>query len=101
MAVARTQHLASARLMSELAMVAEGLDKLHWAENSLEKEDSQAEGKIGPGSLVARSGVGKSQVFVIVGCSRWFEQRFATPVNRTVSRIELDPDTLAEVDTAL
>lgn len=101
MAVARTQHLVSARLTLGLAMLAEGLDKSRWAGSIPELEGIQAEGKIGPGSLVARSGVGKSQVFVIVGCSRWFEQRFATPVNRTVSRIELGPDTLAEVDTAL
>ena len=85
MAVARTQHLASARLMSELAMVAEVLDKSHWAENILEKEDSQAEGKIGPGSLVAIAGTGKSQGFAIVGRSRRVEQRSATLVIRKVS----------------
>ena len=101
MAVARTQHLVSARLMLGLAMLAEGLDKSHWAGSIPEMEDIQAEGKIGPGSLVARAGAGKSQEYVIVGCSQWFEQRFATPVNRTASSVALGPDTLAEVDTAL
>lgn len=101
MVVARTQHLVSARRMLGLAMLAEGLDKSHWAESIPELKDIQAEGKIGLGSLVATVGAGNFQEFAIVGCSWWFEQRFATLVNRKVSRIDLGPDTLAEVDTAL
>ena len=93
--------MASVRLMSELAMVAEGLDKLHWAESSLEKEDSQAEGKIGPDSLVAIAGAGESLAFAIVGCRRRLEQHFATLEIRKASMIGLGPGTLAEVDTAL
>lgn len=93
--------MASARLTSELAMVAEGLDKLHWAESSLEKGDSQAEGKIGPGSLVAMAGAGGSQAFAIVGCRRRSEQHFATLEIRKASMIGLGPGNLAEVDTAL